>query len=369
MTNTEIDVDNLNIQPALSQAGLDIQTVLQLKKQFEEQTENSVSNDAKELVHSTLSQIDKRYGNTVNVSMESVSTVVSKIKEYARKIIQAIIEMIHRLLSSFHRFRLKGDAIISLVDRTESVLRGHVANQRRGLFVEAGSLATTLFVSKGGGNPKESYRKLIDTSVQCYEAMDYPALEDILKQLQNASDAEVGNITKQLLVTLSTPLKKILNAPVPEVLKDRNTRSNSDLLCAGPFLGEKYVYAYCPRDSDSISEFHIGMFRNNEAIILKTRLPALGTQDIWDICQKARAFANLLVGFTSKLDIDLRRISNAAKHLSDNTESMKAIAVAAVYPTALNGLHYTAVNMGIETTFAMLDYCQRSIKAQVAVEK
>jgi hypothetical protein len=97
-------------------------------------------------------------------------------------------------------------------------------------------------------------------------------------------------------------------------------------------------------------------------------LIALSISDVWDIVQRARGFAETIINF-GDVDVKLRKLLNLAKELVKNIDSPQSVTVASVFPVALRGLHYSALNMGVDVTFSMLEYCEKSIKAQIADEK
>lgn len=366
------DRNNSKLLNQTNQAVIDIESIVELKKQFDACKETSLTSDTIQLLKTSLESIDARYGSKNKIALESLddkATFGARVKEIIKRIIQAIADTIEIIISSFNRYRTDGEMIIDKIDSITRQTKGHVGIQRRDLRIESDQLATSLFLSKGSGNVRESYRKVIDVATHAYDSSNYQALENILHKLQTATDDKVDDVKDELLKVIVAPIKQLLtNNNPPQFLSDRNTRENSNLVCAGPFLGERYLYAYCPRDSKHLSEFHIGSLRDFDSMIVREKLLALSTSDIWDICQKARKFAEMIIDFGG-VDIKLKKLLKLSKELINNIDSPKVVSAAGIYPVALKGLHYSALNMGVDTTFSMLEYCQKSIKAQISAEK
>lgn len=367
LTVNENNTPVISANPAV-QAALDIDSLVELAKEFKDGKFEQLPNDSKAIVKASLESIDARYGSKAGVALESMDTVMGRAKEMIKRIIEAIIESIEKLISLFNRYRTEGEAIIIRVNMIESLTRGHIGLQRRSVRVQSNELATSLFLSKGGGDVRAAYRKVIDIATSAFDVANYQGLENILNRFQSASEDQIEPISEDLLKTITEPVRKLLtNHNPPAVVADRNTRENSDLICAGPFLGERYIYAYCPTDPRYLNEFYIGSIRNHEAMVVREKLVALSTSDIWDVCQKARNFAELIIDFGS-VDVKLKKLLATSRNLIKTIDSPKVVSAIAIFPIALRGLHYTALNMGVDTTFSMLEYCQKSIKAQISAE-
>jgi len=323
---------------------------------------NELSTDSQKIINVSTESLMRKYNIHSSISTESDETFLQKLKRIAKQIIEAILNTISRLLDNINFYTLSAKNILITCDDVSSKLKGLVAVRRRSNLIQSQRLAMSLYASRGAGNAQEAYRRLINISTQAYDLLDFKSFDNILGELRNASDTDVPDVVEKIRVKLEQPTKALLRSSgVPEFIKQDYSKENCDLYFSGPYLGERYIYSNIPKSINEIKNYSFGVFRNVEYIPERFRLQALSTAEMWEIIKIARVFADHIHGF-DEFKPDLDNLVRSSKQLTENTESLKAVATAAIYPIAIKGIQCSVIDNGINTTTDILDYCKKSIK-------
>lgn len=325
--------------------------------------QNNLSTEAMNIVFVAFESMYSKYNSVDSLGLESNETFTDKIKRIAKAIIQAILNTIDKILANFNYYRFAAESILSELQVIHGRLAGITSIRRRDVTIISQRLASSLYMSKGGGNLQEAYRRLVNLSGAAYHGMNYAALATLLDKLKTAEDSQVDSVVSEIKKELLTPIEKIMTPNgVPVFLKDMYSDSDYKIYQTGPHPGERYIYAIIPNSDKNISGYKIGVARNMEVIPDRERLPALSANEIWEISKIAESFAHEIIEF-GRLHSELKKIAESARDIGKDAKSIKAITATAIYPIAVKGIQYSTMDTAIDTTKDILDYCKRSIKA------
>lgn len=325
--------------------------------------QSTISNEAMDVYYIALQSMAQRYDCSVNLGLESEETFVEKIKRIAKAIIEAILDTIDKLVSNINYYRLSAESILSELGVIQGRLSGITSIRRRDVTIVSQRLATSLFMTRGGGNIQEAYRRLVTLSSSISSKTNYSELSTLLQELKSSDEDNVEAVISKIKTSLVEPIHKVLTSGnAPSFLKEMQLDSDSTVHYSGPHPGERYIYAIVPNSSRNISGYKVGVFRNMEVIPDRERLPALSANEIWEISKIVEGFAHDIIEF-GRHSRDLNRIANLARDIGKDAKSIKAITATAIYPIAVKGILYSTIDMSIDTTKDLLDYCKKSIKA------
>lgn len=315
-----------------------------------------------DIIEIALEPYVKRY-NVSSISLEDSSEIsrTQRIKEMAKRVLQAIIEFFKFIMRGLDKYQLKAEAITAACDNIETKLNGVSSLKKKSLYFSDERLKLSLYTSQGN-NVRNSVNKLIRKAIDTANNVNYSKFVGYLTKLETTDDNSIEELLNEILLEVSNTATKNLNyGNVPGMLTSLSNGKEVNTYYSGPHCGERYIYCLVPTSVKSIRDFNIGVYRNIEVIPQSARLPALSTAEMWGVLEDCRNLANVLFQFDN-VSKDLDRMEKISERIAKNSDSIKKLSALSIYPILIRGLHYSFLDVACDAALNSLNYCNQSIK-------
>lgn len=326
---------------------------------------HQLNENSQRLVAVCLEAIAPQYGVTPRVATEALA--LESVSEYIVRVIKAImaaiVDTLRRLFRDMNAYRIRGHFFVR---RAEDILEDSKSLTDSNLRARVGGEALALALNVNGVEPRfpvNHYKAMTTMAGTAIGHMNLPGLESALKELAVAEGSKVDEITVRLLQLITAPAREslktlsnfdVLGLPPPDY--------GVDLLSAGPFPGNRFVYAYCPREPGMLREYRAGYKRDTEKPVRIRDLSVLKMVDVWSLCNEIKKYGEELVHYGS-YSWRLQALQRVADDLSKQQNAARALTAAAVYPAGLRGLHKPVLDLTNQVTENLLRWCNLSVEA------